>query len=384
MLQLYSMVLTLLLSMSVQANQLADPLDMPAQQEAKAIHSLMLDVAWAGNRLVSVGEYGYVLYSDDQGVTWQQAEVPVQVALTAVYFVNAQRGWAVGHDGVILHSDDNGETWAVQLDGRATGAKLLTAATDWKVRIDQMMDGELTSEEEEALSLQVDAVDLALDEAQREVEVGPWRPFMDVYFRNENEGYAVGAFGYFFSTKDGGKTWFDSSPSLPNYELLNLYGFTELASGELLIVGEFGFVLRSADGGQTWQQQDIGYEGSLFGVRGVSDNNVALAVGLRGNAFLSPDGGLSWRAIKVGKTSILDIAVIAEKKVIFVGLAGAVTLLDLMTYKTEDIKVRTRAHFASVASAKDGNFVLLGTSGIMRINDKGDVLPVKFNVEGAK
>ncbi len=39
--------------------------------------------------------------------------------LTAVYFINQQRGWAVGHDGLILVSDDGGENWRIQRDGLA-------------------------------------------------------------------------------------------------------------------------------------------------------------------------------------------------------------------------------------------------------------------------
>ena len=55
--------------------------------------------------------------SNDGGATWQQSKVPVSSDLTAVYFVNDRKGWAVGHDGVILATSDGGAPWTLQLDG---------------------------------------------------------------------------------------------------------------------------------------------------------------------------------------------------------------------------------------------------------------------------
>ena len=77
-----------------------------------ADRSMMLAVARAGDRLVTVGERGRVLLSDDSGKTWRQAEsVPVSVTLTAVTFADARSGWATGHAGVVLHTVDAGNTY---------------------------------------------------------------------------------------------------------------------------------------------------------------------------------------------------------------------------------------------------------------------------------
>ena len=98
--------------------------DLPAVMSAKASHSLLLDLARAGKRIVAVGDRGHVLYSDDEGKSWTQARVPVSVMLTAVYFPNAQEGWAVGHNGVILYSPDAGASWQLQhADKDANGQK---------------------------------------------------------------------------------------------------------------------------------------------------------------------------------------------------------------------------------------------------------------------
>ncbi len=93
--------------------QSADPLLQTAEVMPLAEHSLLLDLARSGERLVAVGERGHVLMSSD-GKTWtQSANVPVRSALTAVSAVGADV-WAVGHDGIILHSGNAGETWEIQ------------------------------------------------------------------------------------------------------------------------------------------------------------------------------------------------------------------------------------------------------------------------------
>ena len=97
-----------------------DRLYAPALHTQGAQGSLLLDVVEAGNRVVAVGEQGIVLISDDAGISWRQAEVPVSVLLTAITFTDESTGWAVGHDGVVLKTIDGGENWRVAL----TGAKI--------------------------------------------------------------------------------------------------------------------------------------------------------------------------------------------------------------------------------------------------------------------
>ncbi|TVP59615.1 MAG: photosystem I reaction center subunit IV, partial [Halomonadaceae bacterium] len=96
---------------------MSDVLDTPAMTTHLAANSLLLDLSRAGERLVAVGERGHIVYSDDFGESWSQAEVPVSTTLTGVYFPGESKGWAVGHGGVILHSSDRGETWVKQMDG---------------------------------------------------------------------------------------------------------------------------------------------------------------------------------------------------------------------------------------------------------------------------
>ena len=88
-----------------------DPATENAWLAPLAAHSLLLDIARAGDRLVAVGERGHVLLSDDDGETWKQVQVPTRTMLTAVHFLDDKLGFAVGHDAVILRTEDGGSIW---------------------------------------------------------------------------------------------------------------------------------------------------------------------------------------------------------------------------------------------------------------------------------
>ena len=65
-----------------------DVLDTPAMKSPLAARSLLNGLARAGKRIVAVGQRGHIVYSDDAGKSWQQAEVPVSSDLVAVYFAD--------------------------------------------------------------------------------------------------------------------------------------------------------------------------------------------------------------------------------------------------------------------------------------------------------
>ena len=197
-------------------------LDAPATQSPLAAQALLQGMARAGKPLVAVGQRGHRRLPTDGGASWKQASVPVSSDLTAVFFVDDEHGWAVGHDGVILHTADGGESWELQLYGR-TANDLLIAAMERKVA------AEPASEDAKKL----------LAEAQRFKEQGADKPFLDVWFADAQNGYAVGAYNLLVRTADGGKTWESWFDRTDNPKLFNLYAIRP-AGGELFIAGEGG------------------------------------------------------------------------------------------------------------------------------------------------
>ena len=254
-----------------------DALSRPALRSSKAAQATMLAITRAGERLVAVGERGIVLLSDDDAASWRQAEVPVGVALTAVCFVDARRGWAVGHLGVVLTTGDGGEHWALQLDGlRAAQLALQAADGDAKARAG----------------------------AQALVDDGPDKPLLDIFFPSAQTGYAIGAYGLAFRTDDGGAQWRAWMPHLPNPKGLHLYAMCA-AAGALYIAGEQGLLLRSTDGGQQFTPLVSPSKGTFFGVVAGAEGELMLH-GLRGRAFRSSDAGQSWSEIDTATRASLS------------------------------------------------------------------------------
>lgn len=256
---------------------LSDVLDRPALRSPLAAKKLLLSVAVAGDRLVAVGPRGHIVVSADAGVTWQQSEVPVSSDLTAVYFPSPKVGWAVGHDGVVLATQDGGTTWTKQLDGRDVNELILA---DLRTKL----EADPTSTLLQGL----------LVEAERNKELGPDKPFLDVWFENDMSGFVVGAYGLLLKTDDGGKTWQSWFDRQDNPRLMSLYSIRP-AAGALYIAGEGGTVLQLDALAQRFVATPVDYVGTLFGL--VDAGGSVLVYGLRGNAFRSADGGKSWSKV---------------------------------------------------------------------------------------
>ncbi len=82
-----------------------DVLQLPAVPSALASKSLIYSIRKFGDRFFATGHHGHILYSDDGGESWQQAQVPVRSSILDIDFPTPELGWAVGHEGVILHSE---------------------------------------------------------------------------------------------------------------------------------------------------------------------------------------------------------------------------------------------------------------------------------------
>lgn len=250
-----------LLAAPVMAQAPAAPAPLQAQPAKKSTAAALAPIqgaAFAGKRLVTVGDYGTILLSDDDGKTFRQAaSVPLSSTLTAVHFADDRNGWAVGQWGAILHTADGGENWSIQ-------------------RLETQED----------------------------------RPLFSVHFVNTQEGMAVGLWSLVLRTQDGGKTW--ASVDLPappdgGKADRNLFRVFASAKGELFVAAERGMVLRSADHGQSWQYLNTGYKGSFWTGVALKDGTL-LVGGLRGTIYRSKDDGHSWQPVVSGsKSSVTDL-----------------------------------------------------------------------------
>ena len=273
-----------------------DLLLIPSEKSALARFSWLMDVAKADGRLVAVGERGHILYSDNNGEDWLQADVPVSVTLTAVYFPSAKKGWAVGHDSVVLHTEDGGKTWQKQIDGWKINDLMLAKTQEM---VEEKEDALKKAKEKEnrektdILNQELDDLVYLVKDTEFVLKEGASRPLMDVWFRNDQEGIAIGTFGMILKTDDGGASWVAMIDRIENPYSNHLYSITR-CGGSLYIAGEFGLLFRSDDFGNHWIALESPYEGSFFGIVGNPDTDTVIAFGLRGKIFYSQNKGETW------------------------------------------------------------------------------------------
>lgn len=319
-----------------------DPLLVPAPKRRVDRPALLLDLAWAGPRLLAVGEAGLVLYSDDEGRRWRQAAVPVSVTLTAVSFADAQRGWAVGHSGVVLRSTDGGMTWHKQLDGIGVGTIVLRDATAagapaW-IRL-----------------------------AEQGLTDGADKAFFDVHVAANGRGLLVGAYGLALSTADAGEHWQAVAPlDLPNPKGRHLYAIAAHGEG-LFLAGEQGLLLASVGRQGAFVPLTSPYVGSFFGLL-AGPGDQLFAYGLRGHAFRSDDRGRRWHPVELGAAgSLMAGGRLRDGRVLLADETGKLLLGDAAGQRFSALSLPQAAYVSAWTEAPDGSVVLAGARGTTRM-----------------
>ena len=336
---------------------------LPALKTDLALESLLLDMAHDGKRLLVVGEQGHILFSDDIGQNWVHADVPVSLAITSVAFAGPGQAWATAHDGYLLHSVDNGTTWNVELSGSDVAGLSVGALEERMVALEDALDSAPPEQREEVEWL-LDDTAFALEEAQMAVDEGMSSPLLNVWFADDNNGYAMGAYGVVLRTRDGGKNWSIERNRLDNPDNYHFYAMAQSSAGTLIMAGEAGTLLRSLDGGDTWERIDAGYSGSFFGAVAASDGGL-LVFGLRGNVFRSLDEGASWSPVDTGDRRSLMCGTAADDgTVILAGSAGAVLRSDDAGATFSAVPTVGNTVYSGVTVAPDGRVLLVGFGGI--------------------
>jgi photosystem II stability/assembly factor-like uncharacterized protein len=315
-----------------------DVLDAPAQTSPLASQRILNGAAVAGNRVVLVGQRGHILYSDDRGRTWTQASVPVSVDLVAVHFPTTEKGWAVGHSGVVLATTDGGATWVKQFDGRAAAQA--------------MIDHYDKPETDAALR----------DEAKRFAEEGPDKPFLDVWFDDENVGYVVGVFNLVFRTDDGGKHWVPWFDRTDNPKRYHLYAVRRIGD-DIYAVGEQGIVLKLDPKAQHFRAVRTPYEGTYFGITGKPGS--VLVFGLRGNAYRTTDGGASWQKVDTRvPVGLTGSALMPDGRILLVSQAGHVLVSSDSGATFAPVATDRPAPAAGVVALDTKSIVVAGPRGV--------------------
>ena len=350
---------------------LTDIIDAPARPTELAPDSLLNDATRAGDRIVAVGERGHIIYSDDEGKTWSQADVPVSVTLTAVDFGTSDHGWVVGHSGVVLHSEDAGASWQLQLDGLKAAELSIESKEEQIAEMEEQIE-QAPEEQKADLEWALDDLVFAMENTQSDMDIGPVNPLLDVWFENDNHGFAVGAYGMLLRTQDGGDSWRDWSANVENSQNFHYNSIARVTGGALVLVGEAGQVHVSVDNGATWERRESPYPGSLFGVSGTGQVNEVLAFGLRGTTLFSGDLGRSWTVVpNEGNATLNNAAVAEDGRITLVGNGGAVLMSanggeSFRAYFRDD-----RESVMSVVPLSGTDLLLVGEGGVKFTDSRG-------------
>ena len=262
-------------------------------------------VAEQAGRWIAAGELGNILIADDSAGPWRAATVRSTrgSTLTRVQFIGEGLALAVGHDGWILRSTDRGETWD-----------------------EVAFDEELTD------------------------------PLLSISGPHDGQIHAVGGFGRYLVSSDLGASWtprrveeiakpepaatsagdaplpFSGGDPFAMAEQgiadRHLNAIIRLDDGRLLLTGESGLIARSADSGLTWESLPEVYAGSFFGALALPGNG-AIVFGMRGNVFVTRDGGDTWQRAQVpAEVSLFGGHRGADGRIVLVGGSNTLWISD--------------------------------------------------------
>ena len=339
-----------------------DVLDLPAVQSPLAQNALVYSLTRAGDRIVATGIRGHILYSDDLGKSWTQAEsVPVRSSLLDAAFPTPEQGWVVGHDGVVLQSSDGGKTWTKQLDG----IKLAEIGLDYyRKKQEQEPDNE-------RYAFLVDEMTLATEQAAD-------RPFFKAMMHDASSGYIAGAYGLLFHTEDSGEHWTPLMENLDLEQFVHLFDYTVLppapaagdaaatgaAEPDVFMSGEMGTLLRKDHATGHWKRLDFPYDGSMFTIL-ATQRGALVTGGLRGLVYHSTDRGLSWQEASKPQTgSIVAGTVLADGRVVIATQEGTLLLSTDEGANFAPLSVDNHQPISDLLEGRPGELILSGSFGL--------------------
>jgi photosystem II stability/assembly factor-like uncharacterized protein len=224
--------------------------------------------------LIASGNQGRILRSSDEGGSWEESAFP---AAGRLYDLAPFPGGGIstaGENGVVMVSFDDGVTWTDKGPGGSGYARHHT----WKSASEGYVGG-------------FGIFHRTTDGGNTWVQIGVPSQFgiNEIYFVNDNVGYAVEDFG-FWKTLDGGESW-------THEDVFSgiLYRFRTLALDELhwfaVTFVEGSELWETTDGGENWEMLSSYYSTGFLCL--VKNGERMLFGGDIGDIFYTDDEGVT-------------------------------------------------------------------------------------------
>lgn len=251
----------------------------------------------------------------------------------------------MGSGGLVLVSNDNGSNWQrsiVAKDANFVSAHICPDKTLVAISFDKRLW-------------------ISTDQAQSWTsnDIPSTEDFQKIHCAPDNTLWLGGSFTTLLSSKDHGANW--SEHSLNEDALLTHVQFFSADTG--IAVGEFGFFFRTSDGGISWQQGgSIGDEFYPIDAWFQSEQR-GWAVGLNGVIHHTSDGGENWSRQDAGGVSAPLYDVFGNDASVFaIGDHG--TALQLINEQWRQLPApKTPVHFSTGNILDDNSLLLAGGWG---------------------
>ncbi len=200
-----------------------------------------------------------IVLTEDGGASWVEVGSGIKTGvLVTVNFTDRMTGYAAGQDWggevptLILRTQDGGQTWEKatlpQVFGSVDKVYFSETGLGWSVGFDFGNFHSLLLRSEDGITW------VEQDHPSHE-EAG----LFGITFPSEEVGYAVGSYGwenptpYLIKTTDGGTTWTELEPPMPQAMLSDVLFLDELYGIVIGTSGDLGVILVTEDGGSRWE-----------------------------------------------------------------------------------------------------------------------------------
>lgn len=252
--------------------------------------------------LVAGGELGKLLFSTDEGKNWTPATVSKdrQALITQVTFAkDGLHGLAVGHEGWILRSEDGGLSWSEVAFDEQNGEPLMSAAqlgaNTW---LAVGAFGRALRSDDDGKTWQSYALPQGVEDKHLNRIIGS---------DDGSHWLIVGERGLVLRSDDSGSSWTQA----PEFYNGSFYNALRLNDGGWMVYGMRGNVYLN-HGGTEWKRAEMPVPASFFGHARLGDGHILL-VGQGSLVASSQDDGQHFSIKRVaGRASLTDIVLNAD------------------------------------------------------------------------